>query len=211
MSVLNKPAQLLEDGWCWVEYDDGSGHLENPNGKSVISYDYTTQEYRDVHGNWKFMNNYPDTTPWNQFKTDMENIIVAEGLASYNNLVNSIATFEEELEIKSDYRLFQNDEFAGWKAYEKLEEVNNTLYDLLLARNEPNIFDLGIADALCEDYSPRAVCSMLTDNQKEIVIIGVECTHDCGDGVSPNLESIYEELINEQSEDETEGVQMNGM
>ena len=93
MSVLNKPAQLLEDGWCWVEYDDGSGHLENPNGKSVISYDYTTQEYRDVHGNWKFMNNYPDTTSWKQFKTDTENIIVAEGLASYNDLVNSIATF----------------------------------------------------------------------------------------------------------------------
>ncbi len=52
MSVLNKPAQLLEDGWRWVEYDDGSGHLENPNGKSVISYDYTTQEYRDVHSNY---------------------------------------------------------------------------------------------------------------------------------------------------------------
>lgn len=202
MSVTNKKAMLLGDGWNWIEYDDGSGHLENPNGKSVISFDYTTQEYRDVHGEWKYMNNYPDTIPWDQFKTDMENLIVAEELASYNDLVDSIAVFEEELEIQSDYRLFQNGRFVGWNAYQNIDEVNHALYDLLLAGDEPDVFDLGIADRLCENYSPNAVCSMLTDNQKELVVIGVECERDWNNIVSPNLKLLYDEIIDEQSETE---------
>ena len=208
MSVSNKRAMLLDDGWNWIEYDDGSGHLENPNGKSVISFDYETQEYRDVHGEWKFMNNYPDSTPWNQFKTDVENLIVSEGLASYSDLVDSIAVFEEELEIPMNYRLFQNDRFVGWNAYTKLSEVNNALYDLLLAADEPDVFDLSIADTLCNEYSAKAVCTMLTDNQKELVVISVECEQDWNNIVSPNLKMLYDEIISEQSETETESAVM---
>lgn len=208
MSVSNGDAKLLGDGWKWVEYDDGSGHLENPNGKSVISFDYATQEYRNLHGEWRFMNNYPDATPWDQFKTDMENLIVAEGLASYNDLVDSIAVFEGELEVPMNYRLFQNDKFSEWNAYSKLNEVNNAIYDLLLARDEPNVFDLGIADTLCNHYSPKAVSSMLTDNQKELVVIGVECEQDWNNIVSPNLKLIYDEIISEQAESETQSAAM---
>lgn len=205
MSVSNKRAMLLDDGWNWVEYDDGSGHLENPEGKSVISFDYATQEYRDVHGEWKFMNNYPDSTPWDQFKTNMENLLVDEGLASYSDLVNSIAIFEEELEVPIEYRLFQNDRFLNWSAYSKLDEINKSLYDLLLAAEEPDVFDLSIADKLCENYSTQAVCSMLTDNQKELVIIGVECEQDWSNIVPPSLKMLYEEIISEQSESESIG------
>lgn len=115
--MSKKQTKLLNEGWNWVDYDDGSGHLKNPDEKSVISYDYTTQEYRDVHGEWQFMSNYPATTPWDQFKTDIENLIVSEGLASYNDTVDSIAVFEEELKIPMNYRLFQKDEFVDWSAY----------------------------------------------------------------------------------------------
>lgn len=206
--MSKKQTKLLNEGWNWVDYDDGSGHLKNPDGKSVISYDYTTQEYRDVHGEWQFMSNYPATTPWDQFKTDIENLIVSEGLASYNDTVNSIAVFEEELKIPMNYRLFQKDEFVDWSAYKKLAEVNNALYDLLLSRNEPDVFDLSIADELCNNYSPRAVCSMLTDNQKELVIIGVECEQDWSNIVPPNLKLIYDEIINVQTESENLTMQM---
>lgn len=208
MSVSNKKAMLLDDGWNWVEYDDGSGHLENPEGKSVISFDYATQEYRDVHGEWKFMNNYPDSTPWDQFKTNMENLIVVEGLASYNDLVDSVAVFEEELEIPMEYRLFQNDRFVSWSAYLNLAEVNKSLYDLLLAANEPDVFDLSIADRLCDYYSTHGVCSMLTNNQKELVVIGVECEQDWSSIVPPNLKMLYDEIISEQSESESIGAGM---
>lgn len=206
--MSKKQTKLLNEGWNWVDYDDGSGHLKNPDGKSVISYDYTTQEYRDVHGEWQFMSNYPATTPWDQFKTDMENLIVSEGLASYNDTVNSIAVFEEELKIPMNYRLFQKDEFVDWSAYKKLDEVNNALYDLLLSRNEPDVFDLSIADKLCNNYSPRVVCSMLTDNQKELVIIGVECEQDWSNIVPPNIKLIYDEIINVQTESENLTMQM---
>lgn len=206
--MSKKQTKLLNEGWNWVDYDDGSGHLKNPDGKSVISYDYTTQEYRDVHGEWQFMSNYPATTPWDQFKTDMENLIVSEGLASYNDTVNSIAVFEEELKIPMNYRLFQKDEFVDWSAYKKLDEVNNALYDLLLSRNEPDVFDLSIADKLCNNYSPRVVCSMLTDNQKELVIIGVECEQDWSNIVPPNIKLIYDEIINVQTESKNLTMQM---
>lgn len=206
--MSKKQTKLLNEGWNWVDYDDGSGHLKNRDGKSVISYDYTTQEYRDVHGEWQFMSNYPATTPWDQFKTDIENLIVSEGLASYNDTVNSIAVFEEELKIPMNYRLFQKDEFVDWSAYKKLDEVNNALYDLLLSRNEPDVFDLSIADKLCNNYSPRVVCSMLTDNQKELVIIGVECEQDWSNIVPPNLKLIYDEIINVQTESENLTMQM---
>ena len=206
--MSKKQTKLLNEGWNWVDYDDGSGHLKNPDGKSVISYDYTTQEYRDVHGEWQFMSNYPATTPWDQFKTDMENLIVSEGLASYNDTVNSIAGFEEELKIPMNYRLFQKDEFVDWSAYKKLDEVNNALYDLLLSRNEPDVFDLSIADKLCNNYSPRVVCSMLTDNQKELVIIGVECEQDWSNIVPPNIKLIYDEIINVQTESKNLTMQM---
>lgn len=206
--MSKKQTKLLNEGWNWVDYDDGSGHLKNPDGKSVISYDYTTQEYRDVHGEWQFMSNYPATTPWDQFKTDIENLIVSEGLASYNDTVNSIAVFEEKLKIPMNYRLFQKDEFVDWSAYKKLAEVNNALYDLLLSRNEPDVFDLSIADKLCNNYSPRVVCSMLTDNQKELVIIGVECEQDWSNIVPPNLKLIYDEIINVQTESKNLTMQM---
>lgn len=40
MSVTNKKAKLLDDGWQWKIYDDGSGHLESTDGKSYFSFDY---------------------------------------------------------------------------------------------------------------------------------------------------------------------------
>lgn len=41
-----KQAVSLPDGWHWVNYDDGSGHLQSPDGKDYFSYDWTTGEYK---------------------------------------------------------------------------------------------------------------------------------------------------------------------
>lgn len=206
--VKFKKAKLLDDGWNWIIYDDGSGHLENADGNSYFSFDYVTQEYTDMHGKWRFMSYYPDSTPLDMFMAEMENDIAQSGLASYNDLVDSVAVFEEELEIPMNYRLFQNDRFVGWSAYPNLAEVNKSLYDLLLAAEEPNVFDLSIADKLCENYSIKAVCSMLTDNQKELVVIGVECEQDWSNIVPPSLKMLYDEIIGEQSESESIGAGM---
>lgn len=208
MSVTNKNAMLLGDGWKWVEYDDGSGHLENPNGKSVISFDYTTQEYRDLHGEWKFMDNYPDSTPLSQFKTDIENTIVAEEFASYSAKVKSIVELENQLDVTDDYSILKDGRFRDWNLYAKLDEIEKVLSDYRIALNEPNVFDLGIADSLCDLYGVNETALMLTDNQKELVVIGVECEQDWNNIVSPNLKLIYDEIISEQAESETHGAEM---
>ena len=33
------PAAALPDGWNWVDWTDGSGHLEGPNRENLFDYD----------------------------------------------------------------------------------------------------------------------------------------------------------------------------
>jgi len=49
-----RPAKHLPDGWGWQEWNDGSGSLVSPDGKSVVSYDLQTKEYK-IDGEWNFM------------------------------------------------------------------------------------------------------------------------------------------------------------
>lgn len=41
-----REASKKEKLWIWKDYDDLSGHLESPDGKSYFSYDWTTKEYK---------------------------------------------------------------------------------------------------------------------------------------------------------------------
>ncbi len=46
-------AETLPTGWIWVKYEDRSGHLESPEGKSYMIYDLDTKEYKiDEDGSW---------------------------------------------------------------------------------------------------------------------------------------------------------------
>ena len=62
-----------------------------------------------------------------------------------------------------------------------------------------NSFDLSIADRLCGSYPVEAVCSMLTDSQKEILILGVEFERDFGNDVSENSYRIYKAITAENT------------
>ena len=52
------PASILPSGWHWVDYDDGSGHLQSPAGEKYFSYDrapYANQggiEYKEWAQDW---------------------------------------------------------------------------------------------------------------------------------------------------------------
>ena len=48
ITVLGKNYDELNKNknWVWKDYDDLSGHLESPDGKSYFSYDWTTKEYK---------------------------------------------------------------------------------------------------------------------------------------------------------------------
>lgn len=41
-----RQAENLPEGWVWKMYDDGSGYLESPDGKTYFDYDWTTGEYK---------------------------------------------------------------------------------------------------------------------------------------------------------------------
>ncbi len=42
----NIPCKILNKKWYWTKYDDGSGHLNSPNGKIYMIYDLQTNEYK---------------------------------------------------------------------------------------------------------------------------------------------------------------------
>lgn len=67
--------------------------------------------------------------------------------------------------------------------------LDNLLEELRAARNDPDSFDLSIADSLCDFYEPSEVCDMLTDDQKELVVIGVENERDWYNPVSKTWRS----------------------
>lgn len=47
ISIKIQPAKnKLLNGWSWICYNDGSGHLQSPAGKSYFHYDWATTEYR---------------------------------------------------------------------------------------------------------------------------------------------------------------------
>ena len=201
-------AALLEKGWMWIDYDDGSGHLESPNGEEYVSYDFCTQEYKYTNKKWHFMDEYPDRTSFYQFKTIMENEVLKKGLASYSDDVKTIANLENKLCIIESDSILKDGQFRNWEWYGKLSEIKNTLSDYLLAESEPYVFDLSIADRLCDLYGVYATSIMLTDNQKELVVIGVECEQDWSNIVPPNLKLLYDEIINAQIESEEPTMQM---
>lgn len=41
-------AKSLGEGWNWHKFNDGSGHLESPDGKEYMSYDLCTNEYKET-------------------------------------------------------------------------------------------------------------------------------------------------------------------
>lgn len=197
--TIKRKANLLEEGWLWKDFGDGSGYLASPNNSiKFFEYDYCTQEYKLINNEWSFMNNYPYKTPWEQFKTEMERKIVEMGLSKYNETVMSIAEKEAELNIEMDKRLFRNGKFIGWKIYYELDKVEKALNDLLLAQKTPNEFDLAIIKKLCLGYTASTIVSMLTKEQKEIVVLGVECEKDCCGWVPNEVLSVYNTITHKQ-------------
>jgi len=86
--------------------------------------------------------------------------------------------------------------------------LETLLEELRAARNDPDSFDLSIADSLCDFYEPSEVCDMLTDDQKELVVIGVENERDWYNPISKNLAELYDYICAEQSEEQSFTMEM---
>jgi hypothetical protein len=68
-------AQTLPEGWTWIDYDDGSGVINSPEGAASFSYDLQTQEYVSPDGNGHFWHEYPCGMGLLDFKTYAEKYI----------------------------------------------------------------------------------------------------------------------------------------
>lgn len=70
-------AELLPNGWTWVEYNDGSGYLESPEGTEYSSYDKLFDgkiEYKNLEDNtWEL-----SLEEFSEFKAQVEQQVVSK-------------------------------------------------------------------------------------------------------------------------------------
>lgn len=64
-----------------------------------------------------------------------------------------------------------------------------------LDEQEPNSFDLNIIIELSKNYLPKDIVDNLSKNQKEIVVLGVECMKDFNNLVNENSYLVYRKII----------------
>lgn len=64
-------------GWQWVHYNDASGSLHSPSGKSYFSYDWNTKEYTITDDSrWEMFEGAPDEdTSFSAFKKEAEEYV----------------------------------------------------------------------------------------------------------------------------------------
>lgn len=200
-------AKLLADGWQWKIYDDGSGHLENAEGKSYFSFDYATQEYVDLNKKWQFMTNYPDPTPMDMFMAEIEVDIAKSGIAEYSSVFRKIIDLQN--------KLYHFDRYSFLPSYSDYMNVYNHTYEMYSVLQEyekaaevENEFDLNMVNKLGEFYSNYAICNLLTDSHIEILIDAVEMERDWSNDIPAKIYNIYELICLEQGETETPTMQM---
>lgn len=205
--VKLEKAKLLADGWQWKIYDDGSGHLENAEGKSYFSFDYATQEYVDLNRKWQFMTNYPDSTPLDMFMAEMEIDIVKWGMAEYSNEFQKIIDLQNKLyhferySFSPSYSDYEN-------VYNHMDEMYSVLQEYEKAAEIDTEFDWNMVNKLGEFYSNYAICNLLTDSHIGILIDAVEMERDWSNDIPAKIYNIYELICLEQGETETPTMQM---
>lgn len=207
MSVTNKKAKLLDDGWQWKIYDDGSGHLESTDGKSYFSFDYATQEYVDLNNKWQFMTNYPDSTPMDMFMAEMEIDVVRSGIAEYSSAFRKIIDLQNKLYHFDRYSFLPS--YSDYmNVYNHIDEMYSVLQEFKKAAEVENEFDLNMVNKLGEFYSNYAICNLLTDSHIEILIDAVEMERDWSNDIPAKIYNVYELICLEQGETETPTMQM---
>lgn len=200
-------AKLLADGWQWKIYDDGSGHLENAEGKSYFSFDYATQEYVDLNKKWQFMTNYPDPTPMDMFMAEIEVDIAKSGIAEYSSVFRKIIDLQNKLyhferySFSPSYSDYEN-------VYNHMDEMYSVLQEYEKAAEIDTEFDLNMVNKLGEFYSNYAICNLLTDSHIGILIDAVEIERDWSNDIPAKIYNIYELICLEQGETETLTMQM---
>lgn len=197
-------AKLLADVWYWKIYDDGSGHLENADGKSYFSFDIQTQEYVDLNNKWQFMREYPKSTPIDIFMAEMEIDIAQAGIAKYSNKFQKIIDLQNKLFNFNRYS-FSPSYSSYTNVYNHTDEMYKVLLEYEKETEDENSFDLNTVNMLGEFYSAYAICNLLTDSHIGILIDAVETERDWGNDIPAKIYTVYDLICMEQG---TQAMQM---
>lgn len=92
--------------------------------------------------------------------------------------------------------------------YNRTDEMYQVLLDYEKALEDENSLDLDLINRLSEFYSKYAICDLLSDSHKEILVDAVEMELDWSNEVSSEVYSVYDLICMEQGENEDQGMQM---
>lgn len=178
------PCKKLGEGWAWYKYNDGSGHLQAPDGKEHMIYDLQTREYKenknsswDLYTGNDFFSFAEEEILKNVLKKEIKNINNDKNIIKSDNLVNKIMQYKIDYDfynIVDDYGNVQIDEAARKVA---CEDILNTLQN----KSDDIILDLNIhleELKFQEDYENTDEYKILNELIKEVEVYKKEKIHN---------------------------------
>jgi|GEM_PF-721510 len=109
------PVEDMPEGWEWHCYNDGSGSLQTPDGKTYVKYDLSTSEY-NMKGNWHFFDGYPYyPESLYEFQKRIENGARSELSQKMEDL--EALEIERDMEFESAIEIYQENNDVGLKVY----------------------------------------------------------------------------------------------
>ena len=98
------PASYLPEGWMWVQWDDGSGHLTSPNGEKCFEYDLCTipggVEYKESSKHrWSSFDGGFD-----EFKEYAESIVQSRCLSLEEKISSVSQKIDDNKAVEKDFR-----------------------------------------------------------------------------------------------------------
>lgn len=103
---INLQNETLPKGWEWEQYEDGSGHLKSPEGKTYFSYDWTTGEYKIT-----------DDKPYESF--------LKENINSRGYSIGSFSDFKKMAESYIKENVLQKEKSSVRDKLEKIKTNDN--------------------------------------------------------------------------------------
>lgn len=120
---LNQPPEIvpvedLPEGWSWINYMDGSGCLESPDGKDYFSFDITTNEGKDINDVWQF---FDDISLWKKERVGEIKKYLKDGFPSKYVCPENIPATDETINLCGlDYKAICK------KLYENYKNLSNS-------------------------------------------------------------------------------------
>ena len=178
-TVRTVQAETLPKGWKWQHYDDGSGSLQSPDGKSYFSYDRQTGEYKNLNGHYTNMPGYtgnPSSVNFKDFIDFAEDLarekLIDEPAKRKFNIADTVVPLRPEEKIDVEMKNTNKEQKSFFnrlngRTYSRThrpstrkEETFDEWYNSCIMRNAP------LGDCPDGSYALNMAVSTLSPNEK---------------------------------------------